>query len=111
MYTEFNGRVWSSEEKYLEFKINVRKYFKASLALEDYADCESKDEIYNDKAFLLLNEYRKNEKNMNEQELLISTTKIVESFDKLFEKIGKEKFIFYDDGDVNYIWVNKNKED
>ena len=104
MYTEFNGRVWSSEEKYLEFQLNVRKNLKASLALENYADCEGKDEIYDDEAFYLYDKYIENKKEMNEQELLELTSLIVKKFNELFEKIGKEKFIFYDDGDVNYIW-------
>ena len=104
MYTEFNGRVWSSEENYLKFQQNVRKNLKASLALEDYADCEGKDEIYKDEAFVLLKEFRSKQNEMTEYELLEITESIIKKFDELFAKIGQEKFVFYDDGDVNYIW-------
>ncbi|MFQ6752333.1 MAG: hypothetical protein ACLRFL_02050 [Clostridia bacterium] len=77
---------------------------KSSLALEDYADCNNSDWIYKDIAFQRLKEYRQNKDKMTEEELLSTTAEIVENFEKLFEKIGKENFVFHDDGDVEYIW-------
>jgi len=104
MYTELNGRVWSTEENYLKNKSNDRKILKASLALENYADCNNRNNIYNDECFVMLNEYYKNKPNMSEQQLLETTSLLVEKFDLLFNKIGRDNFIFYDDGDINFIW-------
>lgn len=107
MYTEFNGRQWSSEEKYLEFKSNVRLYMSRSLGVENYADCTGDDSVYDDISFQLLKQYREKKDKMSEDELLESTAIIIEEFDNLLNKIGRDKFIFYEDGDVNYIWPKK----
>lgn len=104
MFTDSDGKIWSNEENYLKYKLNVRRNLKASLAIENYANCNKLDDIYNDDAFTLLKEYRSNKLEMNEQELLEITFNIFKKFNLLFDKIGREKFIFYDDGDVNYIW-------
>jgi len=106
MYTEFNGRVWSSEESYLKFQANIRKNLKCALALENYADNNGDDEIYKEESFVLLKEYRIKQKDMTEQQLLQTTELIGKKFDELFTKIGKDKFVFYEDGDVTYIWDN-----
>ena len=106
MYTEFNGRVWSTEQSYLKFQSNISKNLKSALALENYADCNGDDEIYKDEAFVLLKEYRSKQKEMTEQQLLETTELIGKKFDELFSKIGREKFVFYEDGDVNFIWEN-----
>ena len=62
MYTELNGRIWENEENYLKFKENTRIILKSSLALENYADHNSDEQIYEDTAFIMLKEYRKNKK-------------------------------------------------
>ena len=104
MYTEFNGRVWSSEENYLKFQNNVRLYMSRSMAIENYEDCTGDNSIDDDEAFKLLYQYRKEKDTMSEQELLNTTSLIIQKFNDLLNKIGKDKFTFYDDGDVNYIW-------
>ena len=105
MYKEYNGREWSSEEKYLEHKANVRKYFRITLALEDYSDCCGDDSIYKDEAFVLLKEYRATKDKLTEDELLEKTKIIVEKFNKLLDIVGREKFTFYDDDDINFNWT------
>ena len=104
MYKEYNGREWSSEEKYLEHKFNARKILKGSLAIESYEDFTGNSLDLSDRVFKELSEYRKNKPNMTEEELLKASYELVEKFNILFDKIGKEKFIFYDDGDVEYKW-------
>ena len=104
MYTEKNGRVWSSEENYLKTNFNERYNYCSALALEDYADFNNKYEIFDDDAFVLYEQYVKTYKSLTEKEVLELTTTISKKFDKLFDKLGIEKFTFYDDGDVEYIW-------
>lgn len=80
---------------------------KLSLAFESYED-DGQDtsmplyeEIIND-----VNDYRTryNELSPEEREKLAS--KLVDKYEKLLDIVGRNNFIFYDDGDVNYIWKN-----
>ena len=50
----------------------------------------------------MLKNYRKNKDKMTEQELLIEVETIAQNFEKLFDNVGRDKFIFYDDGTINY---------
>ena len=110
MFVEVNGREWSTEEAFLKYKENIRKYMPISLALENYSACNNDDTIYSDEAFKVLIYYRANKSTMTEQELLTTTSLIVDKFNELLDKIGREKFTFYDDGDVNFNW-KQNMED
>ncbi len=83
------------------------RLFRLSLAFEDYQDDDQDtsmplyDEIIRD-----LTDYRTryNELSSEEREKLAS--KLVDKYEKLLDIVGRENFIFYDDGDVNYIWKN-----
>lgn len=80
------------------------KNYYASLALENYEDntgCNSK--IIED-AWDLLSQYRKTKDSLSITERIEFTKKISEKFDLVIDEIGKEKFVFYDDGVINYIW-------
>ena len=104
MYKEYNGREWSSEEKYLEYKANSCKILNSSLAIESYQDFTGDEDSEISQAYKKLGLYYKNKPVMTEEELLKTSYELVKIFDAIFDKIGREKFIFYDDGDVNYKW-------
>ena len=105
MFTEYNGRVWSSEENYLKFQNNVRLYMSRSMAIENYSDCTGDTRVDDDEAFKLLYQYRKDKDTMSEQELLDTTALIIQKFNYLLNKIGKEKFTFYDDDTLSFNWL------
>ncbi|MBO5102925.1 MAG: hypothetical protein J6C13_02410 [Clostridia bacterium] len=109
MYIDEKGKEWSSEKIYFKYKEFLKCNLSRDLALEDYADDTNDEQIYNFEPFKKLNFFRENKATMNEQELLSITEEIFVGFNKLIEEIGKEKFIFYDDGGVEYIWKNLNK--
>ena len=104
MYKEFNGRVWESEEKYKEYKDNVRKYMSRSLAVEHYADYSGDNSVYNEPAFLKLKEYRADGEKRDANQVFTATVELVELFNKLIEKIGMQKFSKSADGSVDFIW-------
>ena len=58
-----------------------------------------------------LNIFRKTRKNLTLEKQIQEAKIIQENFKKIVNKIGKEHFIFYDDGDINYIWKKLKKED
>lgn len=86
------------------FDINMKKLFKLQLAFESYEDNIGLDldeitQIYSDIADLR----QKKEKLLIDEKLDISN-KILEKCDNLMEKLGKDKFIIYEDGCVEYNW-------
>lgn len=108
MYKELNGREWSSEKAYLKFKENSNKNLNYSLAIEGYADCFGKDEVYNDIAFTKLCEFRKLKQTMSEKDLLEASGNMSALFDKLIQRIGEQNFTIYENGDINFNWSKKN---
>lgn len=88
-------------------KENYDKFiFKGSLALESYFDDNNENLKLFDNFNKKLIKYRsiKNKKTTDSE-------KIVKELLAILEKIGKEKFIIYDDGDIEYIYKNKKGDD
>ena len=93
-----------NEEDYYE-----KYWLKGSLALESYQDDmhwhnvfdEEKDKVI-DNCFELLNTLNRQANEVSNSEELIIRKKEYEELNKVFNYLGKENFIFYDDGDVNY---------
>ena len=80
--------------------------FKGSLALESYFDENNKDSElfidFNNK----LTKYRSlQNKSINDTET------IVRELLSIINKIGKENFIIYEDGDIEYIYGNMKGDD
>ena len=73
--------------------------FKGSLALEAYFDnnCTNK-EIFDD-----FNSKLRNYRQLDEKQEIDKET-IVNELILIIEKLGIDKFIIYNDGDVEYIW-------
>ena len=111
MYIDKGGKEWSSEDAYNKAIFNIRRVFRYDLAFEDYEDDNGVTLKELDPIYEGLKEYRAKLKEnlLNEVELIKITDKIINQFDKVVDIIGKEKFIFYDDGGVEYIWKNLNK--
>lgn len=98
----------SSEEK---LKYNIRFLLKAQLALESYED-ENEiqlpiiQEVYNEH-----NDFRNIRLSLNNEEQIKISDKIIKKYNDSFDIVGRDNFIFYNDGNINYIWkglVKKN---
>ena len=109
MYTEKNGRVWSSEENFLLYRKLSYKNFRSFLALENYDDLEKNPIPYDKSVSNKYCELTHQKDKMTEEELIKEYSLIAKKFDEILDKIGREKFIFYDDGDVEFIWENKGE--
>ncbi len=89
------------EEK---LKYNLKMILKLDLAFESYED-NTKCNIPELKQMSLdVNKFRKERNKMTIYEQLDATNYLLLKFNKLLDLVGREKFIFYEDGDVNYIW-------
>ncbi len=94
-----------TQEKTLENLI--RQNLRYELAIEDY-----ELDTNNEPALLIanlkkLNTWRNNRKIWTIEKQIQETSIIYENFKNIVEEIGKEYFIFYDDGDINYNWKKK----
>ena len=110
MFKDYSGRIWENEEKYKQYKNNVRKYMSRSLAVEHYADYMKDESIYKSPAFVKLKEYRTNKSSINSERLLLDTADLVNLFDELIKTLGIEKFYVNEDGSVNFIWPKINED-
>ena len=90
------------EEK---LKENEYRVFKLNLAFESYEDDGRDtsmplfDEIIDD-----VNSYREIRSKLSIEEKLEISNKILDKYNELLDIVGRDNFIFYDDGDINYIW-------
>ena len=94
----------NNEEK---IKDNEYRIFKLDLAFESYQDDKQDtsmplfDEIIDD-----VNNYRRTRVDNSIDKRIELSDKILNKYNKLLDIVGRENFIFYDDGDINYIWKN-----
>lgn len=86
---------------YNDIKFYNKRLLKIDLALESYEDfydvkIDELSELRKE-----LKDFRLMKEKMTEKEKYVNTKRLVEAYIKLIEtKIGKDKFVFYDDGDV-----------
>ena len=82
----------------------IRQNLEYQLALEDY-ELDTGNELN----LLMviwkkLDVFRKNRDNWSLEKQIQEAKIIQEDFRQVVNEIGKDHFIFYDDGDINYIW-------
>ena len=79
------------------------------LALENYLDDNNKSFPLLDEAIQDSNHFRDNKKNLSEEDQQVVMDKIIKKYNQALDVIGRDKFIFYADGDINYIWKFRRK--
>ena len=91
------------------YEKNMRKIFFLDLAIENYEDNTGKNIKNLEKTFNELKHLRKENEKMNNEEKIELSKKILKEFEKVVEEIGKNKFKFYSDGKIEYLW-NESSE-
>lgn len=51
-----------------------------------------------------ISDLRKAKNDLNDEEKNARANEILNHFEELFDLIGRDRFIFYDDGKIEYIW-------
>lgn len=88
-------------------KKNYDKFiFKGSLALESYFDENNKDS----KLFIDFNNKLTKYRSLQNKSINDTETMVRELL-SIINKIGKENFIIYEDGDIEYIYENMKGDD
>jgi peroxiredoxin len=107
--------IWKSERKKNEEwrnksqKFKAKRLFKISLAFESYGDDNKENFPDLDKVIEDHNLFYDKEDKLSEKELTKEIEKLLTEYDKVLDIVGRDKFIFYNDGDVNYIWKEDRK--
>ena len=86
------------------FDNNMKRLFKLQLAFESYEDNTGQDldeitEIYD-----AIDDLRRKRETLAIDEKIYISNKILKKCDDLIKKLGKDKFIIYKDGCVEYNW-------
>ncbi len=96
-----------------KFKKNMVDILEINLALESYHDdtlseySEEEQKIEDDLQLL-----REQRNTLSEVENIKKSEDILARLNKVLDEIGREKFIFYNDGGMEYIYINlHNKGD
>lgn len=100
-----NSDTWINvDSKDTMFDNNMKRLFKLQLAFESYEDNTGQDldeitEIYD-----AIDDLRRKRETLAIDEKIYISNKILKKCDNLIKKLGKDKFIIYEDGCVEYNW-------
>ena len=97
-------------DKSVQLENNKRQLLRLQLALESYEDDTGEKLQSLNETNLELKNFRGTKQNLSSEEQINITDKIIEKYNQIIDIIGKDKFVFYDDGDINYIWRGENNE-
>lgn len=97
-------------DKLVKLENNLRQLLRLQLALESYEDDTGEKLQLLSQTNLELKNFRETKQNLSSEEQINITDKIIEKYNRIIDIIGKDKFVFYDDGDINYIWRGENNE-
>ena len=89
----------------------MKQILRYQLALEDYELDTGNELDLLMTTWRKLDIFRKTRKNWSLEKQIQEAEIIQEDFKKVVNEIGKEHFVFYEDGDINYIWKKSKKED
>ncbi len=89
---------------------NFRLLFKLDLAFESYEDDTGDNIPLLKETTIELNNFRKEKKDMPIDQQMKLSEKILKKYNQVLDLVGRDNFIFYEDGDINYKW-NGGKND
>ena len=111
MIENLYNKDWKDKNLQKKFKENFYLVFRFQLAIENYL---AENDLHLDKLdefYTILKEIRHDGLNFSEKEIVEKTNFCILLKERILEEIGRENFIFYDDGDLNYIWKTKKNGD
>lgn len=87
-----------------ELKKNLTTLLTMQLALESYLDDTKRNEKIIAETNRELGEFRNNRATSSIEEQIKESNLIIDKYNQVLDLIGRDSFIFYPDGDINYIW-------
>lgn len=87
-----------------KLKLNLKKLLKLQLALESYEDENHSNDSLLKETNLMLKDFRKIKDTISTLEQIDQTNLIIDKYYEVINRVGRENFVFYEDGDISYIW-------
>lgn len=106
MNNKWCGRIWKNQDLLKNFSKNMSILLDYQLAIEDYLlinNCANNTSI--ESVLKLLSDLRKQAKNITDEEefeVYQESINVLKKFDSIIEALGKENFIQYEDGSIEY---------
>lgn len=107
---EVNTNSNKRRESLGQFDKNMVDILEINLALESYEDdtgepmSEEELKVYADLRLL-----KEQKKDLSEEEKINISGNILFRLNKVLDKIGRDKFVFYDNGVINYVYQHLNE--
>jgi len=95
-----------SNNDLVEIKMYNSRIYYISLALENYFDNRHENKELIDEGFAIIKDFRQQRTLLDNTKLLKLSKNVLEKLDCILNSLGKEKFVFYDDGSIEYKWDN-----
>ena len=92
-----------------DFKKNMGEVLDIQLALEGYQLNTAIEVPWISEAYKAIGDLRRKRDDLTEEERIKESEDLLKKLHSVLDKIGKEKFIFYDDGGIGYKWDNTIK--
>ena len=92
------------EKMLISFNKNMSKILDLQLAFESYIDNTGKNIPLLEQTYKNISNLRKNKDELGDEEKNIISNEILNNFEKLLDMVGRDKFIFYEDGKIEYEW-------
>ena len=88
------------------FNDNMSEILDLQLAFEGYVDNTNANLPLLEQIYQEISDLRKDRDRgmLNDKDKISRSNAILNNFEKLFNIVGKDKFIFYEDGKVEYKW-------
>lgn len=88
------------------FNDNMSEILDLQLAFEGYVDNTNANLPLLEQIYKEISDLRKDRDRgiLNDKDKISRSNAILNNFEKLFNIVGKDKFIFYEDGKVEYKW-------
>lgn len=97
------------DENKIILKKNMQLLLHLQLALESYGDDNDGEILLLKNAYKDLDDLRKNREIISVEQQIKLSNAIIEKFNNVLDLVGRNNFIFYEDGDINYIWKRTRK--
>ena len=112
MYVDRDGKEWSSKEKADKFAKLMSDLANFDIELECYSDDTGDYSVDDDISLTMLKELRKNRLIWDEDKLMSEAQATLAAYNNVVDKVGREKFVFNEDGSMSeYIWIKNNEKE
>jgi len=107
---DWRKKIWEDQDKKKEYDKNMAIAFRYSMALENYFDSTGNNKKIINNVWTKEAAVREAKFAEPEEKVVEMSAALVDEFKKVVDLIGKDKFVFYDEDDLEYVWKNSKEK-